>query len=202
MNILALKMLGREEGWLVGAQGLVAHYSAGGPSEGGQWRLVPVPAAMRSENLYALDVTADGSLWVAGTRGLLARLDARGWHSFTAPHPFNLLAGADVNGDNHFTNDRPPGAPRNSGLGPNYAVFDMRLARRFKLGERANLQFTAEGFNIANRTNYSTVNNVVGANFASPFSVHGTSAVSPSQPLGYTAALPKREIQLGIRIDF
>jgi hypothetical protein len=59
-----------------------------------------------------------------------------------------------------------------------------------------------KGFNIANRTNYSTVNNVVGANFASPFSVHGTSAVSPSQPLGYTAALPKREIQLGVRFDF
>jgi hypothetical protein len=122
--------------------------------------------------------------------------------SYNSGHPFNLLAGADVNGDNHFTNDRPPGAPRNSGLGPNYAVFDMRLARRFKFGERANLQFTAEGFNIANRTNYSTVNNVVGANFASPFSVYGTSAVSPSQPLGYTAALPKREIQLGVRIDF
>ncbi len=115
---------------------------------------------------------------------------------------FNLLAGADINGDNHFTNDRPPGSPRNSGLGPNYAVFDMRLARRFKFGERANLQFTAEGFNIANRTNYSAVNNVVGAAFAPRFNVRGTSALSPSQSLGYTAALPKREIQLGLRVDF
>src|SRR5437764_5076328 len=117
--------------------------------------------------------------------------------SYNSGHPFNLLAGADVNGDNHFTNDRPPGAPRNSGLGPNYAVFDMRLARRFKFGERANLQFTAEGFNIANRTNYSTVNNVVGANFGSPFNVHGTSAVSPSQPLGYTAGFVKEGNSVG-----
>lgn len=122
--------------------------------------------------------------------------------SYNSGHPFNLLAGADINGDNHFTNDRPPGAPRNSGLGPNFAQFDMRLARQFKFGERVHLQFTAEGFDIANRTNYSTVNNIVGANFASPFTVHGTSAVSPSQPLGYTSALPKREIQLGVRIDF
>jgi hypothetical protein len=122
--------------------------------------------------------------------------------SYNSGHPFNLLAGADINGDNHFTNDRPPGASRNSGLGPNFAQLDMRLARQFKFGERAHLQFTAEGFNIANRTNYSTVNNIVGANFASPFTVHGTSAFSPSQPLGYTAALPKREIQLGVRIDF
>lgn len=122
--------------------------------------------------------------------------------SYNSGHPFNLLAGADINGDNHFTNDRPPGAPRNSGLGPNYAVFDMRLARRFNFGERAHLQFTAEGFNIANRTNYSTVNNVVGAAFAPPFNVRGSAALSPSQGLGYTGALPKREIQLGVRIDF
>jgi len=122
--------------------------------------------------------------------------------SYNSGHPFNLLAGADINGDNHFANDRPPGARRNSGIGPNYAVFDMRLARRFKFGERANLQFTAEGFNIANRTNYSTVNNVVGAAFAPPFNVHGTANLSPSQPLAYTAALPKREVQLGIRFEF
>jgi hypothetical protein len=122
--------------------------------------------------------------------------------SYNSGHPFNLLAGADINGDNHFTNDRPPGAPRNSGLGPNYAVFDMRLARRFKFGERANLQFTAEGFNIANRTNYSTVNNIVGAAFAPPFAVRGTATLSPSQPLAFTAALPKREVQLGLRFEF
>lgn len=122
--------------------------------------------------------------------------------SYNSGHPFNLLAGADINGDNHFTNDRPPGAPRNTGLGPNCAEFDMRLSKRIHLGERRSLQFTAEGFNIANRTNYSKVNNVVGADFASPFYVHGTSAVSPSRPLGYTAALAKREIQLGVRISF
>src|SRR5205807_947055 len=81
-------------------------------------------------------------------------------------HPFNLLAGVDVNGPNHFTNDRPPGAPRNSGLGPNYTTFDMRLARTIKVGEHLALRFTAEGFNLTNRTNYARVNNIVGATFA------------------------------------
>jgi len=122
--------------------------------------------------------------------------------SYNSGHPFNLLAGADINGDNHFTNDRPPGAPRNSGLGPNYATFDMRLSRIFKIGEQSRLRFTAEGFNITNRTNYASVNNIVGAAFAPSFSVHGTAGLSPSQPLGFTAALPKREIQLGLRFDF
>ena len=122
--------------------------------------------------------------------------------SYNSGHPFNLLAGADINGDNHFTNDRPPGAPRNSGLGPNYATFDLRLSKRFKLGENSGLQFMAEGFNIPNRTNYASVNNVVGADFAPSFNVHGAASLSPSQPLGFTAALPKREVQLGLRFDF
>ena len=122
--------------------------------------------------------------------------------SYNTGHPFNLLAGADINGDNHFTNDRPPGAPRNSGLGPNYVTLDMRLSRAFKFRERYNLQFTAEGFNVANRTNYASVNNIVGAAFAPPFNVHGTASLSPSQPLGFTAAFPKRDIQLGVRLSF
>jgi hypothetical protein len=122
--------------------------------------------------------------------------------SYNSSHPFNLLAGADINGDNHFTNDRPPGAPRNTGIGPDYVSFDMRLSWSCKLGEKYNLQLTAEGFNIANRTNYASVNNIVGSNFGPPFNVDGTASLSPSQPLGFTAAFPRREIQLGVRLSF
>jgi hypothetical protein len=131
--------------------------------------------------------------------------------NYNSSHPFNLLAGADINGDGHFTNDRPPDAGRNTGIGPNYYDFDMRLARSFRLGEKAALQFTAEAFNLANRTNYASVNNIVGAAFAPPFNVHGIkpgtvlsdgTVVSPSTPLGFTAAFPKREIQLGLRLSF
>jgi hypothetical protein len=122
--------------------------------------------------------------------------------SYNSGHPFNLLAGSDINGDGHFTNDRPPSAPRNSGLGPNYADFDMRVSRAFRFRSEYSLNLTAEGFNIANRTNYASVNNIVGATFAPSFNVHGTAALSPSQPLGFTAANAKREIQLGARLTF
>jgi hypothetical protein len=122
-------------------------------------------------------------------------------------HPFNLLAGGAVNGDNHITNERPIGDPRDTGLGPNYIDFDARLTWQHKLGERANLQLTAEGFNIANRTNYASVNNEVSPLFGfqpgfTTFNVHGSAALSPSTPLGFTSALPKREIQLGARFNF
>jgi hypothetical protein len=122
--------------------------------------------------------------------------------SYNSGHPFNLLAGADINGDGHFTNDRPPGTGRNTGIGPSYANLDLRLSRAFKLGENANLLFTAESFNLANHTNYASINNIVGAAFGPPFNVHGTANLGPSQPLGFTAAFPNREIQLGVRLTF
>jgi hypothetical protein len=122
-------------------------------------------------------------------------------------HPFNLLAGGQVNGNNHITNERPIGDPRDTGLGPNYIDFDARLTWQHKLGERVSLILTAEGFNIANRTNYASVNNEVNPLFGfqpgfTTFNVHGSAALSPSTPLGFTSAWPKREIQLGCRFNF
>jgi len=126
--------------------------------------------------------------------------------TYHSGHPFNLLAGGEVNGNNHITNERPIGAPRDTGLGPNYVNFDMRLSWKHKVGDRAQLQFTAEGFNIANRTNYASVNNEVSPLFGfqpgfTTFNVHGTNA-GPSTPLGFTSAFPKREVQLGVRFSF
>ena len=82
----------------------------------------------------------------------------------------------------------------------------MRLSRTFRLHEKVNLQLLAEAFNIT-RTNYASVNNVVGPDFGllpgfSTFNVSGSAAVLPIQPLGFTSALLKREIQLGFRLDF
>ena len=135
--------------------------------------------------------------------------------SYHSGHPFNLLAGGEVNGDNHTTNERPIGAPRDTGLGPNYVDFDARLSWQHKLGEKAKLQVTAEGFNIANHTNYASVNNEVSPLFGltpgfTTFNVNGLrpgtvasgGTVTPSTPLAFTSAFPKRQIQLGIRFSF
>ncbi len=120
---------------------------------------------------------------------------------YDSAHPFNLLAGTNVNNDRHSTNDRPPGAGRNTGIGPNDVTFDLRLGRHFKLTEKTRLQLLAEGFNLFNRTNLASVNNVVGV-LAPPFDLSGSSASSPSKPLGFTSAFLKREIQLGLRLTF
>ena len=138
--------------------------------------------------------------------------------SYHSGHPFNLLAGGEVNGDNHTTNERPIGAGRDTGLGPNYVDFDGRLTWLHKFGEQGSVQFTAEGFNIANRTNFASVNNEVGPVFGltpgfTTFNVHGirpgtalasggVGVATPSTPLAFTSAFPMREIQLGLRFSF
>jgi len=119
--------------------------------------------------------------------------------------PFNILAGVDLNGDNYTTNDRPFPAGRNIGRGPAYVSFDMRLSRRFNLGsEHRNLEFIAEGFNLANTTNFKSVNNTVGAvPFNSlPRPVTGIAGVSPTTPLAYTSAYDARQFQFGLKINW
>ncbi len=140
--------------------------------------------------------------------------------------PFDLLAGGEVNGDNHTTNERPIGAPRDSGIGPNYIDFDMRLTWHHKLGEKATLILTAEAFDLGNRTNFASVNNEVSPLFGigapcpvsgecvtgnTNFRVHGLTpgrtlpdgqVITPSTPLAFTSAFPRSEFQLGLRVNF
>ena len=104
--------------------------------------------------------------------------------------PFNVLAGSDLNGDSN-NNDRPFGLGRNTGVGFDFASFDLRLSRRFQLTEKLNLELLAEGFNLFNRANYSVPNNTFGT-AATPLATFG-------RP---TAAFDPRQIQFGFRFNF
>jgi hypothetical protein len=117
--------------------------------------------------------------------------------------PFNILAGVDLNGDNYTTNDRPFPAGRDIGRGPGFVAFDMRISRRFRLGaETRSLEFLAEAFNLANHTNFRTVNNTVGAIPLSslPNPIVGVAGASPTTPLAFTSANDARQFQLGIKL--
>ncbi len=116
--------------------------------------------------------------------------------------PFNLIVGTDINNDRHTTTDRPPGAARNTGIGPAYFGFDMRVSKRIPLGgDTRSLELIAEGFNLSNHLNYSSVNNTVGV-MRGPFNVTGRHDRNPSEPLGFTSALEPRRLQLGLRLSF
>lgn len=120
--------------------------------------------------------------------------------------PFNVLTGADINGDGYVTNDRPYPLGRNAGQGPKFLSADLRLSRRFALGAREsrNLEFIAEGFNLANRTNFKTVNNTVGAVPVSslPQVIRGIEGLPATAPLAYTSAYDPRQFQFGLKLNF
>ncbi len=122
--------------------------------------------------------------------------------------PFNLLAGTEVNGDRHSTTDRPIFMGRNTGIGPGFWTFDVRLSRRIGLGEHRSLELMFEAFNLFNHLNFSSVNNFVCVDVAVArcradlLSVNPRHDVGPSKPLGFTSAFDPRRIQLGLRLNF
>lgn len=119
----------------------------------------------------------------------------------TSGHPFNVLAGMDVNGDRNFMTDRPAGAARNTGTGPSFWTADLRLSRQFTIRNETKIQFMADAFNLANRTNFAGVNNFVGS-IGGPFNFKGATASAIDQSLAFTSAYPSRSVQLGMRLDF
>ncbi|MBL0159575.1 MAG: TonB-dependent receptor [Bryobacterales bacterium] len=127
---------------------------------------------------------------------------------FTAnsARPFNILTGVDINNDSYVTNDRPYGAGRNIGRGPGYVSFDLRLSRRFVFSNdgKRSMEFIGEGFNLANHTNFRTVNNTVGAVplSALPNPIRGIAGASPTSPLSWTSAYEARQFQFGLKLNW
>jgi hypothetical protein len=117
--------------------------------------------------------------------------------------PFNILAGVDNLNDRRTTTHRPLGAGRNIGQGPGFFTADLRLSRRFTLTERWNLEFIAEGFNLLNRTNFRTVNNVAGNITVNqlPADLTGRRG-EPSRPFSFTSAQDPRQFQFGLKLFF
>jgi hypothetical protein len=119
------------------------------------------------------------------------------------------MTGADTNGDTHFE-DRLFIIGRNTGVGPNYRSFDLRLSKVFRLGSEglARVEFLVEAQNIFNRANFATVNGVLGADpFASDyntgtFRLKGRSDRGLTQPLGFASAFDPRHVQFGLKFKF
>ncbi|HLF83754.1 MAG TPA: carboxypeptidase regulatory-like domain-containing protein [Blastocatellia bacterium] len=129
--------------------------------------------------------------------------------------PFNVILGIDANGDGVSTRDRPcirpaadqPCIPnsnlgRNTGIGEAFYQVDMRFARRFGFAEGKYLELTFEAFNLFNRTNFVGINNVIGATPLTDGRPHAIAGRAPTQPFGFTAAAPARQLQFGARFNF
>jgi hypothetical protein len=118
--------------------------------------------------------------------------------------PYNILAGADLNGDGDggaFPSDRARTNPadatssvgRDNGNLPVQATVDLRAMKRFEVG-RLKIDGIFEVFNLFNRTNYTDINNIFGV------------GAFPSQPLStygqFTQAGPPLQVQIAARVSF
>jgi len=124
--------------------------------------------------------------------------------TYSSGQPFNLLLGFDANNDTQANTDRPVGAGRNTGQGPNFASVDFRVAKKVSFGTDARYGFEGilEAFNLFNRVNYSGVNNIVGNMSFTAYRVHGRSDLGPTNPLGFTSAFDPRQIQVALKFHF
>jgi hypothetical protein len=122
--------------------------------------------------------------------------------TLSSGHPFNVLMGFDGNGDTQANTDRPAVAGRNTGIGPGYASFNLRLAKEFVLKESVRIEAMADAFNLFNRVNFSGVNNIVGNMPITNVRVEGNRSLPPSAPLAFTSAADPRQIQLGLKFKW
>ena len=126
----------------------------------------------------------------SGFQGALHGFQLSYIFTYASRLPFNILLGSDRNLDTN-NNDRPVGVGRNTGRGFDFASFDLRLSRRFRITERVRLDVLAEGFNLFNRANFGVPNNTFG------------SGVTPLPTFGQpTAAFDPRQFQFGLKLSF
>lgn len=124
-------------------------------------------------------------------------------------HPFNLLAGTDLNlsGDAFGATDRPlvggVSIGRSSGELPGFASTDMRLTKKVSFNETMNVFGFVEVFNLFNRTNISEVDRIFppdrNGNFLLPPQENGRFKALPER---FRNSFSARQIQLGIRFTF
>jgi Carboxypeptidase regulatory-like domain/TonB-dependent Receptor Plug Domain len=78
---------------------------------------------------------------------------------------------------------------RDTLIGPGLATWDFSLHKDTRIGERENLQFRAEFFNLLNRANFNTPNPVV-----------FTPALSPTAGVITSTSTTSRQIQFGLKL--
>lgn len=103
---------------------------------------------------------------------------------------------------------RAPFLERNAFRFPYTASVDLRVSRRFNLGETRNIEILAEGFNIFNRqniTNLGTTAYVLSSSNTLTFQGEGVAGVTPTFGVPTEAGntiFRERQIQLAVRFQF
>jgi hypothetical protein len=122
-------------------------------------------------------------------------------YEYGSGQPWTHRLGYDFNGDGK-NSDRAAGVPRFGESGPSFNQLSVRVTKALPLST-TRIELIAEIFNIFNTTNLN-VATIDGAEFLSgPTLATPAAALVPNPNFGrYLAALPGRELQVGIRWQF
>ena len=142
--------------------------------------------------------------------------------------PFTIRTGTDINGDTRGGTDRLFYIGRNTGIGPDYRSVNMRLSKMFRFGADSvkRIEFSVDGGNLFNRTNFGSVNEIVPTAFQ-PLLINGQPnprAGEPTaidylsdtvrlkgrrdrdfrrgEPLSFTTAFAPRQLLFGLKFAF
>ena len=112
--------------------------------------------------------------------------------TFQTGQPYSLLSCCDENSDGNLT-DRA-GTSRNAFRAPGIENVDLAVNKNFRFGERQNLEFRSEFFNVFNRTQFGIpVHQLYFGGFGS----------SPASEQHFTdTRIPKRTIQFALKYSF
>lgn len=122
--------------------------------------------------------------------------------------PGTATPGGGLNGSGGAT--RLALLPRNTFKQPNIWYVDLRLSRRFAITEGTKLELLAEGFNIFNRTQVTTLNTTfysvcstgTGASPCSQLNFNGGASGFGSVTGADSTLFRERQIQLAVRFEF
>jgi outer membrane receptor protein involved in Fe transport len=142
---------------------------------------------------------------------LFSNYTLSGIAQFQSGTPFSALVGGDPNNDGNRANDRLPGTARNQFTTPAVYQFDVRVTRAIPLREQMRVRLILEAFNLFNRSNVATVNNIF-FNFSGGTSgvltapsfvtAFGTPRSFQSPASGTTTFVIPRQLQLAVKFDF
>jgi len=91
--------------------------------------------------------------------GMLSGWTLSGIISYQSGQPYTPVVSGDLNGDRNASNDRAPGAVRNSLRFPSQLSIDPRITRDIHIASNYHVQLIAEAFNLTNRSNVRTLRN-------------------------------------------
>ena len=91
---------------------------------------------------------------------------------------------------------------RNAGLGPGQFIFDLNIAREFKISERIRLRPTVEIDNLLNATVFSFGSEFIDFSAIGPTSTPEARQAFIDSFLVPTRTMRSRQIRLGLRLDF